>query len=128
MEPIIISIPGEKVQQKAKETALLDSCKFYKGEEDCPFKPKYGDNRAAVWYCEQSWAQDMEQIGEDAFKHDLEDYKGYDVGKGLPDDGRPETLKARIFERYAKGAYSMADAASEFLDFYTEVYGEPSGA
>ena len=37
MKPIIVSIPGEKSPQKPKEPVLWNGCKYYKGEDKCPF-------------------------------------------------------------------------------------------
>ena len=128
MEPIVVHPPDEKAPQKPKEDALLANCKYFKNEEKCPFKPTLGDNRKALWFVEGSWYADMAARGDDAFAREIEEFDAYKVGDGLPDDGRPKTLLARIFNRYAAGFYSMTEAAKEFAEFYGLWYGEPSGA
>ena len=106
---------------------LLKQCRYYKGEKECPFEPKEGDNKRELWYCEESWYRDMLADGEDAFRRDMGDYYGYEAGKGLL-SSLPVTLLARIFNRFAQSSYTMSDAAREFKEFYGLWYGEPDGA
>ena len=128
MEPIIVSIPGEKSPQKQKEAALLASCKYFKGEDECPLTPKVGDNSRALWFVEESWFRETLFGGDAPFAREVEEYDSVNAGDALPEDGRPKTLRARIFNRFAEGNYSLADAAREFAEFYGLWYGDPSGA
>lgn len=108
---------------------LIKQCRYYKGEERCPFKLKEGDNRPILWDSERSWVYDMLNFGKAAFKQGFEvaEYDTYKAGEGITTT-LPKSLLARIFHRYAKTNYSMADAAKEFPRFYAEWYGEPAGA
>lgn len=105
----------------------IKACRYYKGEVECPFEPKEGDNKPILWWCERSWCRDMELVGESAFSHDVEEYNCYHVGEKISSD-MPITLLARIFNRFAKGCYTMASAAEDFVGFYAEWYGQPSAA
>jgi hypothetical protein len=128
MEPIIVSIPGKKSPEKAKEEALLASCKYYKGEDGNPFPLKMGDNRHALWYCEKSWVDDSLRNGDSSFASDTEEYLAYGANESLPNDSIPISLRARIFSRFAKGSNSLLDAARDFPAFYGLWYGDPAGA
>ncbi len=128
MEPIVIHHPREKVPQKSKEDTLLAFCKYFKGEDECPLTPKVGDNSRALWFVEESWFREALSGGDAPFAREVEEYDSVNAGDGLPDDGRPKTLRARIFNRFAKGSYSLAEDAKEFVEFYGLWYGEPTGA
>lgn len=92
MESIIVSIPVEKSPLEQKEAALPASCKYYKGEEVCPYlregeAPSYGPEYALEnilafwWYAER----EVVRAGWDTVRHGIECY----VYKHL--EGRPAT-------------------------------------
>ena len=105
------------------EENLIRQCRYYHGEKECPFEPKEGDNRPSLWFYEQSWVHDMLQYGESAFRGDVDEFDAYGAGKGLSSD-LPKTLLARLFNRFGKGFYSMADAAKAFPEFTGRWYGD----
>ena len=118
MEPIIVHRPDRKNFQSRGKEALLASCKYFKGEDQCPFPSRIGDNSQALWFVEKTWVEDMMSLGESAFALEIEEFDAYGAFTGIVPDGRPKTLLARIFNRYAKCSYSMKEAAAEFHTFY----------
>lgn len=106
---------------------LIKQCRYYKGEKRCPFESEQGDNRPSIWFYEKSWVEDMLAIGTPAFDVEVAEYDAYKAGESISTT-LPKTLLARLFNRYAKGSYSMADAAMTFKSFYGLWYGEPAGA
>lgn len=96
---------------------LLQYCRYYKGGDVCPFD----DERQMLWFYEQSWVTAM--LNDDDM---LEEYISDYVIVGLHDfsvtDDVPMSLKALLFNRYAKTAQSMVSAARPFRDFYKRFY------
>lgn len=125
MEPIILSIPGEKSPEKAKEEALLASCRYYKGETECPFVAKDGDNRPSFWYWEKGWFFDALR-GSD-FSEQLSEFRRYGVRDLLSGVNMDETLLAELFHRWSKWAYSVKDALPNFASMILKTYGAPAG-
>jgi len=97
MEPIIVSIPGEKSPEKAKEEALLASCRYYKGETNNPFFGK-DQNKSMFWEYERIWVK--RELDGDSYASEL---KQLDKA-GLGDFGKqkrvPDSLVALLFNRY----------------------------
>ncbi len=56
----------------------------------------------------------------------LAEYIGDFIGLGLGDfsndDGVPLSLKALLFNRFAKSCYSMQSAVEPFMEFYRQYY------
>ena len=52
MEPIVVHLPNEKVPQSKKEDALLANCKYFHGEDECPFKDA-SSAEACFWNIER---------------------------------------------------------------------------
>lgn len=106
--------------------SLLKFCRYYHGEKVNPFDGKDSE-KSLLWLYEQSWVQELLN----AAKHDkpsamLSEYIDDYISVGLKEfakfDDTPVTLKAMLFNRYAKGAYSMSDAVDGFKDFYQKYY------
>ena len=104
-----------------KKNHLLNYCHFYKGEESSPFKDQ---NKSMLWFYERSWVADSESATADfnPFDNNISDYIRIGLGDFQPSDGVPLTLKALLFNRYAKGSQSLADAVEPFKKFYLEHY------
>lgn len=98
---------------------FLKVCRYYKGEEDCPFNDQ---DRSMLWFYERSWVLDMEN---DRFEKSLiGDYIYVGLSGFANNDNTPLTLKALLFNRFCKGVYSMADAVEPFKNMYLKFYGE----
>lgn len=101
-----------------KKDDLLRFCRYYRGESDNPFKND--DTRAILWDYERTWVSDNLKDG------DFSDYLNDYIAVGLQDfakyDDTPVTLKAMLFNRYAKSEYSMQSAVPRFKDFYNKYY------
>ena len=115
-----------------KERQLLVSqCRYYKGEGSCPYNGKGTEfqNEAMLWFYEQTWVFDMVRHYEtgredEAFKEAVSEYNSYGLKGFCESDGIPVTLKALLYNRYAKGAFSMADAVEGFKGFYRKYYSQ----
>lgn len=97
---------------------LLKFCRFYKGERVCPFR----DNRAHFWDLEKSWVQAYENKQDDFLDECIDDYTRLGLTKFEWDDDIPVSLKALLFHRYCKSAYSMMDAIEPFKEWYLNEY------
>lgn len=96
---------------------LISFCRYYHGEETCPFSE---EDKSMLWDYERTWVADM--MSDDDFSEYISDY----LAVGLRDfsmfDDTPITLKAMLFNRYAKTAYTMQDAVPGFKEFYQKYY------
>lgn len=97
----------------AEQKKRLASCKYYKGEDDCPFK---GGNRSSLWSYERAWViVGTPEVYRDEYTH---------AGLALfeIDDGMPIDYKALLFDRFARTYQSLADAVESFKSFYRRFY------
>lgn len=97
---------------------LLHQCRYYKGERENPHPE---GNEALFWDYERAWIEEM--VNDSNYLSEcISDY----IGIGLKDfekmDNTPLSLKAILFNRYAKGSYSMMDAVEPFKMFYRNHY------
>lgn len=100
-----------------KQEDLLKFCRYYHGEASCPFK----DNlKSMLWDYERTWVQDMKNDAD--FSDVLAEYMNVGLRDFSETDDTPITLKAVLFNRFAKTAYTMQDAVSAFKDFYKKNY------
>lgn len=96
------------------KNGLINYCRYYKGEKDCPFD----DTRGTLWNYERSWCE--MQAKNDAKIDDLVlDYNLYGLSGFEPYDGVPISLKALLFNRFA--SWISADVA-EFKRWYNDIY------
>lgn len=109
-----------------KKEDLLKFCRYYHGEKDNPFDGRDSD-KAALWLYERTWIQELLNAAKiDKPSAMLAEYIDDYLAVGLKDfakfDDTPVTLKALLFNRYAKSSYSMQDAVAGFKDFYQKYY------
>lgn len=97
--------------------SLLKLCRYYHGEKNNPYE---GD-KALLWDYERVWVEDSANDS-DSISEYLSDYLTYGLRDFSKFDKIPVTLKAMLFNHYAKNAYSMKDAVSGFKEFYQKYY------
>lgn len=99
--------------------------RYYKGEQNNPYEGK-NQNEAMLWYYERFYKLTMIEAKESGnpFEEYISDYIRIGLGDFQPSDGVPLTLKALLFNRYAKGSQSLADAVEPFKKFYVKHYKE----
>ena len=102
-----------------KKQNLIQFCHFYNGEESNPFKDQ---NKRMLWHYELSWINDMSNNDDEFISIQLDEYIRSGLGYFEYSDGVPMTLKAYLFNRYAKGSQSLAEAVEPFKKFYSEYY------
>lgn len=94
---------------------LLTYCRYYKGEEECPFE----DNEDRLfWQYEQFW-YDSQAKKDEHLSELIADY----INAGLSDfenrDNTPISLKALLWNRFSHWNYSYPEA---FKEWYHTVY------
>ncbi len=92
-------------------------CHYYKGENESPFTEK---EKSFLWDYEQAWVDAM--VNEKSLEEYIGDYVLYGLGDFSNDDGVPLSLKALLFNRYAKSCHSMQSAVEPFKEFYKQYY------
>lgn len=108
------------------EKELIQVCRFYKGEDENPFEGKNTGNGNAgiLWFYERHWVKII--LGDPNNRHPFGIYVDEYIHCGLEDfekeDGTPLTLKALLFDRFAKGCWSKASAVEGFKEFYKNDY------
>ncbi len=115
-------MPFDKTKKYTREE-LIGFCRYYKGEEKSPFTVGHNgenQNESMLWFYEMSWVNELVQGQDHSYR--VGEYRAYGVDGLMPDDGVPEELKALLFNRWARGENSMADAARGFARFYAEYY------
>lgn len=93
--------------------------KYYKGEQTNPYEGK-DQNKAMLWFYECIYKRMEKQ--ENSLSMEISDYIQSGLGEFEQYDDVPLTLKALLFNRYAKGAQSLADAVEPFKKFYLKYY------
>lgn len=106
-------------KKEMKDNYLLHHCRYYKGEEECPFTQI--DDRFTAWKIEAMWVNMMVNDSEH-LNFCLEEY----LLRGMKDfqkyDDTPITLKALLMNRYFK--YEEREDIEGFKKFYREFYGK----
>lgn len=94
----------------------------YKGEEECPKEFK-GTNRNLIWLYENRFSEmeDTEE-GHEIIMTYLKEYNSVGLIDFESNDGVYTNLKALLFNRYAKGEWSLMDAVEGFKKWYTGTY------
>lgn len=103
-----------------KRENALAFCKYYKGEEACPYNK---GNKAHFWDYERVWV--AMTIGENSMLDDMvEDYINYGLSQFYANDDTPLSLKSVIFNRYIHwfGGYGAKEDIKGFMDFYINKY------
>ena len=106
--------------QKSRQE-LINQCRYYKGEEENPYKD-YTEGLLRDY--ESSFVADPLSAGTPNNKSlfGVDEYIGCGLKDFQKDDCHHIELKARLFNRYAKGCYSMLDAVEPFKEFYLKYY------
>ncbi len=106
---------------------LITYCRYYKGEKESPYGRK-GDepidddrqNKDMLWFYELCGTNCI--LKGDTYEEYITDYTRVGLGEFCADDGRPLSLKALLFNRFAKMHQSLRDAAEPFKKFYKRYY------
>lgn len=104
---------------------LIGKCRYYGGEDANPFEGR-DQNKSMLWFYEASWVNDT--LNGLSFAEPLAVYSACGLDDFAASDGIPRTLKARLFNRFGRGSYSMQEAAASFRKFYKKYYGRRSEA
>ncbi len=108
-----------------KKNELLKFCRYFRGEAENPFEGK-DQNKAMLWFYEEVWVADslraMEVPEYRPFDEMTADYGAVGLDEFREDDGVLISLKALLFNRFAKTAYSQALAVEPFKAFYEKYY------
>lgn len=96
---------------------LLKHCRYYGGEESCPFEDQ---NKKMLWFYEMSWVIDTSR-GVD-WSAAVDEYLSYGLARFSAGDGVPISLKALLFNRYMRDSFSVADSIEPFKTFYKTYY------
>lgn len=97
---------------------LLKFCRYYKGEDDCHFKEQ---NKSMLWFYERAWVYEMSNDSKDLYIY-IEEYIRHGLRTFEMFNNIPLTLKALLFNRFARTFQSMAEAVEPFKTFYIEYY------
>ena len=93
---------------------LLEHCRYYKGEKECP----KDDKNSLFWWYEFDWIEKMSKDNSD-----ISDMLEYYIRAGLSTfqmfDNTPITLKALLFNRYSH--WTMGDIDG-FKKWYLTAY------
>ena len=105
---------------------LIQQCRYYQGEEQCP-KSIEKKGISNIWFYEQLWVE----------REELRDENGYNalgyISDGLEDfnqdDVTPITLKALLYNRHTHwcGGYGIESDTKSFKKWYEENYKGQSG-
>lgn len=101
----------------------IKRCRYYKGEEICPFNSSTPDNqiKSMLWFYERCYVNNPH-----SYQRDVREYKAYGLEYFSTKDNVPITLKAILLNRYAKSCWSFADAIEPFKQFYKKYYPQSS--
>ena len=108
-----------------KRAGYLKLCRYYKGEATNPYDG-IDQNKAMLWFYESFWVNEMCRVQNEVFVYAeyVDDYQRAGLGSFAANDNVPLSLKALLFNRYARTAYSMADAVEPFKEFYVMYYSD----
>lgn len=100
---------------------ILKSCRYYKGESSNPYEGKDRD-KAMLWFYEMGWVKNAERGVPPASSDAIEEYERCGLRSFNANDGVPLSLKALLFNRYAKTEQSLLEAVEPFKAFYEKYY------
>lgn len=92
---------------------LIKQCRYYKGEEESPYEGVDQD-KDMLWFYESHW--EMSGTSEDM----LSDYHRLHIS--TDNISIPTSLKALLFNRFAKGYQSTQEAKIAFPSFLARHY------
>lgn len=108
------------------EKELLLFCRYYKGEKKNPFEGHPDSVLPLLWDYERTWVYDTIKGCRGGGNPTLASYVEEYLSAGLREfnhtDNTPATLKAMLFNRFAKSYNSLLDAVPNFKKFYDKYY------
>lgn len=124
MEPIIVSIPGKKSPQKQKEAGLLASCKYFKGEDQMPFKDS-SSPEACFWDVERIAVREASRPESIMLQNAQEDLARVDLPSELTDVIPAPVIQVAfvVFGKQSTYPYWHPEFASAFAEFLRGGYG-----
>lgn len=99
---------------------LIELCRYYKGEKENPYKGE--QNKACIWSYEHAWLLEFAKPQSRLLMSYLSQYTAVGLTCFSTHDGVPVTLKALLFNRYARTQYSDYEAVESFKRFYNKYY------
>lgn len=99
---------------------LMELCRYYKGEKENPYKEE--QNKACLWSYERAWLLEFTKPQSPLLMSYLSQYTAVGLTCFSTDDNVPITLKALLFNRYARTQYSNYEAVESFKRFYNKYY------
>ena len=99
---------------------LMELCRYYKGEKENPYKGE--QNKACLWSYERAWLLEFTKPQSRLLMSYLSQYTAVGLTCFSTDDNVPITLKALLFNRYARTQYSNYEAVESFKRFYNKYY------
>lgn len=105
-----------------KKQELLSFCRYYHGEDECPFD---GGVKPLLWDYERVWlshaiAFEEEGVADDDLISWCSDYEMAGLKPFAKDDNTPMSLVGLLFNRWAHWAYG--GGAEEFKVWYVRFY------
>ena len=101
---------------------LLKICRYYHGENKDPFRD---NDRSMLWMYEKSWVMScLKDKNDKTIRDYIDEYVTIGLATFRVLDGVPTSLKALLFNRYARMYQSLADASEPFKKFYEKYYPE----
>ena len=105
-----------------REQEQIELCRLYKGEVDNPYSGT--QNKAAIWDYERAWVIESLRPKMPLLLEYIGEYISSGLARFSSCDGVPLSLKALLFNRYARTHYSMIDAVEPFKDFYKTYFAD----
>ena len=99
---------------------LMELCRYYKGEKENPYKEE--QNKACLGSYERAWLLEFTKPQSRLLMSYLSQYTAVGLTCFSTDDNVPITLKALLFNRYARTQYSNYEAVESFKRFYNKYY------
>ena len=101
---------------------FIKFCRYYKGEKENPYDG-IDQNKTMLWFYEKCWIDfNLSDNGRSTLADYIGDYSSVGLSLFETQDDTPASLKALLFNRYAKTANSMIEAVEPFKKFYKRYY------
>lgn len=105
-----------------KKKDYIKFCRYYKGEKENPYDG-IDQNKMMLWFYEKCWIDfNLSDNGRSTLADYIGDYSSAGLSLFEMQDDTPASLKALLFNRYAKTANSMIEAVEPFKKFYKQYY------
>lgn len=101
---------------------FIKFCHYYKGEKENPYDG-IDQNKTMLWFYEKCWIDfNLSDNGRSTLADYIGDYSSVGLSLFEMQDDTPASLKALLFNRYAKTSNSMIEAVEPFKKFYKRYY------